>query len=242
VAPPCPAGVYRGPCGVWAQNGVVTSAQAGITAYAAWLGQPVTYVLDYITDTPTSWVGQFEGAYVVAPSGPVTGFTALSSWGSLGARTMCLAVPACAGKSVGSGASTWAGEAAGTNDAYWTALGNNLVTWGYGSAVLRIGREWNGNWYNWCPAVTGDSPASYIAGYQHIVTTLKAVAGNSFKFMWNPIIGAVDGQAAGTVNRDAQQWYPGNAYTDSIGLDVYDWGYYSTQTAAPFGYRTLAQQ
>ena len=71
-----------------------------------------------------------------------------------------LGLSPCAGRSTGSGGTTWAAEAAGTNDTYWTTLGNNLVTWGYGSAYLRIGREFNYAGYNWSPSTTGDTPTS----------------------------------------------------------------------------------
>ncbi len=242
-------GVYRGPCGIYAQSPTVVSPSsgqqgAGITAYATWLGKTVTYVLDYQTNTPTTWA-QFTGCTLYNPRGAAN-YTALSTWGSLGARTMMLGLSPCAGRSTGSGGTTWAAEAAGTNDTYWTTLGNNLVSWGYGSAYLRIGREFNYGGYIWSPSTTGDTPNQYIAGYQHIVTLLKGIAGNSFKFMWNPgtPTGTMAGQAAASASYDTQAWYPGDSYVDSIGLDVYDWGNgsYPTQTAAPWGNRTLAQQ
>ena len=234
------AGVYRGPCGAVAQNGVTSGgAQSGIAAYQAWLGTTVQYVLDYMTAAPSSWA-QFTGCSLYKP---LTGFTTLNTWGTLaGGRTMVLGVSACAGKTAGSGGATWAAEAAGTNDSYWTALGTNLVSWGYGNAILRIGREFNYAGYNWSPSTTGDTAAQYIAGYQHIVTLLRAIPGSSFSMMWNPALspGTVSGQT-GTA-AETQNWYPGSAYVDSIGLDVYDWGNYPTQAAAPYGSRTLAQQ
>ncbi len=233
-------GVYRGPCGVWAQDGVTSGgAQSGITAYALWLGRQVSYVLDYVMDAPASWL-QFTGATL---NNGVAGFTTLNSWGTLPAwQTMLLSLPACVGASAGSGGATWTAEAAGTNDTYWTTLGNNLVSWGYGNAVLRIGREFNGNAYNWCPASTGDTEAQYISGYQHIVTLLRGIAGSSFTFMWNPGMnpGTMNGQVGSPA--ETQNWYPGNAYVDCIGLDAYDEGNYTGQTSAPYGSRTITQK
>ena len=232
------AGVYRGPCGGKLQDSnTSTVAQAGIFAYEEWLGRPVAYVLDYLMEAPATWA-QFEGGQLDQTSGS---FSLLSQWGVLPNRwTMMLSLSACCGKSIGTGASTWAGEAAGTNDTHWTNLGNNLVTWGYGNACIRLGREWNGNWYNWSPAITGDSAANYIAGYQHIVTLLRGIPGNTFTFMWNPTSGQVTGESGGGLV--PLTWYPGNAYVDSIGVDYYDWGTYPTQTTAPYAPRSAEQQ
>jgi hypothetical protein len=234
-------GVYRGPCGIYAQNGVTSGgAQSGITAYGAWLGRPVTYVLDYIVNAPAS-TAQFTGAFLYKAAG---GFNNLNQWGALpGSQIMMLGIPACIGATAGGGAATtWAQEAAGNSDSYWTTLGNNLVTWGYGNAVLRIGREFNYPGYSWSPSTTGDTIAQYVAGYQHIVTLLRGIAGSSFKFMWNPALspGSMSGQTGN--NADTQRWYPGSAYTDYIGIDAYDWGNYPQETSAPWGNRTLAQQ
>jgi len=241
-----PAGVYRGPCGGKVRDSnTSTLAQAGILDYENWLGRPVSYVLDYLMEAPTTWA-QFIGGQLDQTSGS---FSLLSQWGALPSRwTMCLSLSACCGKSIGTGASTWAGEAAGTNDTYWQALGNNLVALGYGNAVIRLGREWNGNWYNWSPALTGDTPAQYIAGYQHIVTLLRnqnpsyTVPGANFTFMWNPALGTVDSYTHGVT--EAASYYPGDAYVDSIGLDYYDWGAYPTlaTTTAAYPARTAEQQ
>ena len=229
---PATAGVYRGPCGIYAQDekgSTAGGAASGILAYENWLGHHIQYPLDYIGDAPASW-SDFENGIL---GQPIAGYTYLSSWGGtfLSRWTMCLALPACVGISAGSGGATWAAEAAGTNDAHWTALGNNLIAWGFGNANIRLGREWNGNWYQWSPALTGDSAANYIAGYQHIVTLLRNLTGAHFTFMWNPI----EGQ--GSIGADAQTYYPGDAYTDQIGLDVYDW-VYTNQTSPPYGYRS----
>ena len=240
ATPPSALGVYRGPCGVYAQDGNSSGgAQSGIAAYQTWLEASITYVLDYITSTPVTW-DQFTGAYLYKA---IRNYTTLPGWGTLPpGQVMMLGIPACCGATTGSGGDTWAGEAAGLNDAYWATLGANLVSWGYGNAVLRIGREFNYPGYSWSPSTTGDTPAQYIAGYQHIVTLLRAVPGNSFTFMWNPALspGSMSGQAGNAA--DTQTWYPGSAYADVIGLDVYDWGNYPEQTAAPWGGRTLSQQ
>jgi beta-mannanase len=234
-------GVWRGEGGRQNPNGsfisgTPTPAQAigNIEAYEAWINQPVDVILDYQYLAPTSW-SNFENCWL-GSNGPVS--YGPSMWGSvLDERTLCLALSPCAGKSIGTGATTWAGEAAGTNDAHWTTLGNNLIAWGLGNSIIRLGREFNANWYNWCPPYTGDSATSYKNGWIHIVNLLRGLTNSHFTFMWNPCLGQ------GNLSSDLfTNWYPGNSYVDSIGFDCYDWGDYSTQTGGYTGARTLAEQ
>lgn len=229
-------GVYRGPCGIRQQNGVVTTAGAGISAYQTWLGSQVTYALDYMNNTPSTWA-QFTGVYLY---GATLGYNYLSQWNLPPGMILCLGLSACSGGSIGSGGTTWQAESTGTNDSYWTTLGNNLVGWGFGNALLRIGREFNYAGYTWSPSTTGDTESQYIAGYQHVVSLLRNIS-PYFSFMWNPALspGTMSGQSGGAL--ETQNWYPGDGYVDSIGLDVYDWGDYSTLTGMPYT-RTTAQQ
>ena len=184
-----PLGVYRGPLGIRKQDGVAGTAGQGISAYETFIGRSVTYALDYLWNTPSS-TSKFTGGELAASNnaGSDAG-TAASGWtGHLGGRTLMLAIPACIHASAGAGAATWAQEASGTSDTYWTTLGNNLISWGLGSSVLRIGREFNYSGYTWSPSTTGDTAAQYIAGYQHIVTLLRGLSGANFTFMWNPAL------------------------------------------------------
>ena len=59
--------------------------------------------------------------------------------------------------------------------------------------------------------------AGYYATYwQHIVTAMRGVSGAHFKFLWCGVTEATSGWSL----TDA---YPGSAYVDYIGVDVYDW-------------------
>jgi hypothetical protein len=110
------------------------------------------------------------------------------------------------------------GNLTGTADvSVWQGvLGNRLIALGLGGALLRIGREFNGNWYPWQVAEGGQ--ASYIAGYSHVVTVLRGLPGAAFRFCWSPTLGVGNLTAKGT-----ESCYPGDAYVDEIGVDVYDW-------------------
>ncbi len=205
-----PIGVYRGRgCGV-----------AAIERYEGFLGRRVDYVLDFMLESPSSWA-QFEAGHLTASAD-------VSAWvGQLGARRLVLGVPACC---MGAG---WADEEAGRNDSHWKALGSRLVSLGLGDAVLRIAREMNAAWYRW--AVREGGQTTYIRGYQHVLSVLRAIPGASFRFCWNPYLGAGTLPSSGTKSA-----YPGDSYVDEIGVDVYDgdWsGIYSVSADAISGSR-----
>ncbi|MGE5285749.1 MAG: glycosyl hydrolase [Micromonosporaceae bacterium] len=206
-----PIGVYRG-------RGC---GAAAIERYEEFLGRPVDYVLDFMAESPSSWA-QFEAGCLTAGAG-------VSAWrGQLGDRRLVLGVPACC---LGSG---WADEAAGRNDSHWSALGSRLVSLGFGDAVLRVGREMNGSWYTW--AVGEGGQAAYISGYRHVVSVLRAIPGASFRFCWSPYIGTGTLPSSGT-----ESAYPGDAYVDEIGVDVYD-GDWSGIYGGPADAITTTQQ
>ena len=112
---------------------------------------------------------------------------------------------------------TMAEGALGHYNAEFATLARTLVHYGEGNAVLRIGWEFNGTWYPW--AVTDQTAAAHFAAFfRNIVTTMRIVPGATFRFVWNP--------TSGPEPEDAQNAYPGDAYVDYVGLDLYDqvWG------------------
>jgi len=118
-------------------------------------------------------------------------------------------IPTRDGRAVG----TLAAGAAGSYDRYFVALAKNLVSSGHRDAVLRLGWEFNGTWYAW--AVTSRTDAeNFAAFFRNVVTSMRAVPGSAFAFVWNP--------TAGAEPEAAQNAYPGDAYVDYVGLDLYD--------------------
>lgn len=101
--------------------------------------------------------------------------------------------------------------AAGSYNSYWRTLSNNLMSYGLGASIIRPGHEFNGTWYRWSAA---NRPAAYASCFRNIVTTMRAVPGQSFLFDWSPNIGP------GAL--PAELAYPGDAYVDVIGIDAYD--------------------
>jgi Glycosyl hydrolase family 26 len=116
------------------------------------------------------------------------------------------------------GVGTLAQGATGAYNQYFATLAQNLVAEGQGNAILRLGWEFNGDWYPWSVANNTDA-ANFAAFWIQIVNTMRAVPGAQFQFLWNPNLG-------GTTSWSLTAAYPGNAYVDYIGSDVYDeyWG------------------
>jgi hypothetical protein len=169
-------------------------------AISAQLGTPLAFGSDYV-------------AYAQGWSG-ITNPDIESRWSNSGYR-MTYGLPmfptTC---SVGS-ATCWNAGAAGAYDSYFTTVAQNLVEYGQGNAILRIGWEFNvPGEYSWY--ASGFS-AQFVLYWQNIVNTMRAVPGANFAFDWNPNIGSAISNLSA--------YYPGNSYVDAVGFDLFDWGW-----------------
>jgi hypothetical protein len=109
-------------------------------------------------------------------------------------------------------------EATGAYNSYFVTLAQELVAAGQGSTYLRLGWEMNGSWYPWsedrCPGSWHLGEWScYAQAWQQIVNAMRSVPGANFSFEWVPYIN----------NASAVSSWPGKAYVNVVGLDVYDW-------------------
>ncbi|WP_328914546.1 MULTISPECIES: glycoside hydrolase family 26 protein [unclassified Streptomyces] len=101
--------------------------------------------------------------------------------------------------------------ARGANDAHFTALARRLVKLGVPDTVIVLGWEMNGTTYT---HRCGPDPADWKTYWKRIVTAMRAVPGQHFRFDFAPNRG-----------QDAIAWtecYPGDASVDVIGMDSYD--------------------
>jgi hypothetical protein len=127
--------------------------------------------------------------------------------------------------------------AAGDYNQYATALAQNLVSYGAGSVVIRLGVEANGNWEADYVGTTTQEMNYWAQCYDNEVAAMRAVPKTDFLFVWNPNVCTAD--------LPLGEWYPGNSYVDIIGVDAYDedcstlktvsqegWATYSTDSAA----------
>ena len=191
---PSDNGIAHGmPLGVYAGEG----DPGGVAAFAAATGTHPTYATDYL-DKTDGWASMDAASNIKA-------------WSSSPYR-LAIGVP------ILPGVGTLAQGATGAYNQYFTVLGKNLVAYNEANAVLRLGWEFNGNWFPWSVASTADA-ANFVGFWRQIVTTMRAVPGEKFKFLWNP-------NAPSPTTYSPDQAYPGNAYVDYVGTDVYDnfWG------------------
>jgi len=172
---------------------------SGIASFGSATGTHPSLAADYL-DRTHGWSGMDSGG-------------GQGGWHSSGLR-LVLGVPIIPGGSGG----TLAAGATGAYDAYFATLAQNLVSQGEGNAILRLGWEFNGTWYPWSVANNSDAQ-NFASFWRQIVNTMRAVPGQQFAFLWNP-------NAGGSATWDLTQAYPGSAYVDYIGTDVYDeyWG------------------
>ncbi|MFI7013419.1 glycoside hydrolase family 26 protein [Streptomyces sp. NPDC050164] len=101
--------------------------------------------------------------------------------------------------------------AAGEFDGHYRRLAERLVALGVPDTVLVLGWEMNGTTYT---HRCGPDPEAWKAYWNRIVTAMRSVTGQQFRFDFAPSRG-----------RDAIPWtecYPGDATVDIIGMDSYD--------------------
>jgi len=169
-----------------------------ITTTNTLVGHQVRYAMDFLDGT--SWATISDPSWF------------LSKWQGTGYQ-MIWGVPMLPS----SGASLDVG-ATGAYNQYFETLSAALVAGGQGSSIIRLGWEFNGGWFPW--AANGHA-ASFVAYWRQIVDSMRSVPGANFKFEWNPTRGDL---GVG----DLANYYPGDAYVDIVGLDIYDteWGSY----------------
>ena len=170
---------------------------AGIAGFERWLGRGVGVRLDFLPSG--SWSEIENPAWQ------------LRRWSRAGG-TLVLTVPLLpgAGDRAAGGASLRDCRS-GRYDAHWSRLATNLVGHGLGDSALRLGHEFNGGWYAWRAA---GAEADFAGCFRQVVRTMRAVPGSGFEFVWNPALGRLQADPVGA--------WPGDAYVDTIGVDVYD--------------------
>jgi hypothetical protein len=166
-----------------------------VAAFERWLGRDMDLVLDFV-QFREDWTEMLQHAEWMA-----------RCWREAG-RTPVVSVPMLVEKG-GRNVSLRRG-AAGAYDAHFRRLAEILVAAGYGGVIIRLGWEFNGDWYVWS---AGGKEEAFIGHWRRIVATMRAVPGARFAFDWNPNL------ASAPV---AARAYPGDDVVDFIGLDAYN--------------------
>jgi hypothetical protein len=105
---------------------------------------------------------------------------------------------------------TNAAVASGSEDAYITKFAS-AVKMVNQQVIISYGQEMNGNWYTWGQA---DTPANYVAAYQHVWNIFHNLGVRNVTWLWDPNV-------IYTGSTPLAELYPGDAYVDWAGLDGY---------------------
>jgi len=104
--------------------------------------------------------------------------------------------------------------AAGDFNSFATALGTNLVAAGLQNSVLRLGAEMNGIWEEDFVGTTIVEQHLWATCFANEATALRQATGEHFLIDWNP--------NACVEDIPLGNYYPGDAYVDIVGLDLFD--------------------
>jgi hypothetical protein len=211
--------------------GVEDVSDADTDAFASWLNRTAVYGNGvFSAGTGSDWnsiASASSASWFLVPA---------SAWVQESpGRVMVIGVPLLPGPPNDSGPTTGPGAgqpvslatgATGAYNSYFYSMGQNLVAAHLGNSILRLGWEFNGNWYAWSVLTMTDA-ANFAAYWKQIVTTLRTVPGQNFKFDWNGALTYV-GTSAFTNSNSLSAAFPagtdanGKPYVDMVGLDVYD--------------------
>ena len=180
---------------------------SGLSAFDATTGTHSSIAVDYLAYN-RGWDGM-DGA------NGSNAWLFQDAWSNSGYQ-LSLGVPIIPSDSSGNPVGTLAEGASGAYNSYFVTLAQNLVAAGESNAYLRLGWEFDGSWYAW-NATNPTDEANFAAYFRQIVTAMRSVAGENFKFVWNP-----DADTFTNSGYDVALAYPGSAYVDVIGLDAYD--------------------
>jgi Glycosyl hydrolase family 26 len=122
--------------------------------------------------------------------------------------------------------------AAGSYNQNATTLAKNLVSYGAGKIVIRLGPEANGAWEADYVGTTTTEMNDWAKCYDNEVTAMRAVPGAHFLFVWNP--------NACTTDLPLNEWYPGNSYVDIVGIDAYDQDCSTSKTVSQEGWAAFS--
>ncbi len=95
----------------------------------------------------------------------------------------------------------------------------------YGSPLLlRVGHEFNGDWYPWCVANNGKDPEKFKKAWIHIHDIFTKENALNAQWVWCPNAGS----AINAQWNDPLLAYPGDSYVDWVGIDGYNFGTYQS--------------
>jgi hypothetical protein len=186
----------------------------GVSSFGRTVGERPRFAMDFLNGD--SWSALVSTAPSYMAAWKKSGLTMI--WG-----IPILPTAPSGGSSAVASDSTYSLQqgATGAYNSYFRKLAKDMVAGGEAKSIIRLGWEFNGDWFPWSAA---GQAAAFVGYWRQIVDTMRSVPGQKFTFEWNPTVGVTK---AGNLVDD----YPGSAYVDYVGLDVYDqqWGYYGAE-------------
>ncbi len=84
--------------------------------------------------------------------------------------------------------------------------------------VLRLAAEMNGNWYTWSEGVNGNEQGDYVDMWRHVHDRFTAAGADNVVWLWSV-------NRSDNLSSDIATYWPGEEYTDWVGLSGYWRGY-----------------
>lgn len=103
----------------------------------------------------------------------------------------------------------------GEHDAYIRQWAADAKAWGH-PFFLRFNWEMNGNWFPWSEQVNGNARGEYVRAWRHVHDIFQEVGATNVTWVWCP---------AALYDDDLpfEPFYPGDAYVDWVGTDIFNW-------------------
>lgn len=182
-----------GPPALMVYKGAGCDGRAALPGFERFVGRRVDGVIDFIDQD--SWSRFDSSARWIADCWSDTPYA------------LVLSVPMLTRED----GNTLRAGAEGAYDAHFQDLARVLIREGHKDAVLRIGWEFDGDWFPWSAS---RDPQAFVPYYRRIVQTMRAVPGGRFTYVWNFNLG----ENASKPDR----FYPGDDVVDVIAADIYN--------------------
>jgi mannan endo-1,4-beta-mannosidase len=140
----------------------------------------------------------------------------LSVWDPMGIKAMVTWEP-----ELKNGADPLAAILSGSQDAIINDFATKAQAYGK-PFFLRFAHEMNGDWYDWSGALTGNTADNYVAAWRYVWDKFQAAGATNAIWVWCPNADSVPDESWNAI----ENYYPGDAYVDWVGVDFYGltWG------------------
>jgi hypothetical protein len=123
----------------------------------------------------------------------------------------------------------------GREDRYIATAARAVAAWDR-PVLVRFAHEMNGDWYPW--GTVRNSAHEFKLAWRRVVRIFRRAGADNVRWIWAPNVNQFGGLPF-------KRFYPGNAWTDWVALDGFNWGYegrsYTFKRLFGRSYRVLAK-